>query len=123
MISEIENAMVARLRDGLGRMVSAVGSYDGALDDVGAIAHVLPACWVTFLGVQQTRPWVEEALDNGRWPAPEGENDPDRLFADYQGRLERPWPMHERTGLAYHLDDHPAVVAQDIVTTRAKDHD
>ncbi|WP_438805423.1 hypothetical protein [Sodalis sp. (in: enterobacteria)] len=34
-----------------------------------------------------------------------------------------PWPIHERTGLAYHLDDPPAVVAQDIVTTRAKDHD
>ncbi|WP_050747481.1 phage protein Gp37 [Sodalis glossinidius] len=46
--------------------------------------------------------WVEEALDNGRWPAPEGDNDPDRLFADHQGRLDTPWPMHERTGLAYH---------------------
>lgn len=215
MISEIENAMMARLKDGLGRMVSSVGSYGGELEDVGAIARVLPACWVTFLGVQQTRPvsthkhrfyttgrfsvllaaysvreeaaqrkggpardevgcnrliravrrlmsrqdmglpvepllpgrvrslfstrlnsdalaayacefdtvWVEEALDNGRWPAPEGDNDPDRLFADYQGRLDTPWPMHERTGLAYHLDDQPAVVAQDLVTMRAKDPD
>lgn len=56
MISEIENAMMARLKDGLGRMVSSVGSYGGELEDVGAIARVLPACWVTFLGVQQTRP-------------------------------------------------------------------
>lgn len=67
--------------------------------------------------------WVEEALDNGRWLAPESDNDPDRLFADYQGRLDTSWPMHERTGLAYHLDDQPAVVAQDIVTIRAKDPD
>ncbi|MFT4466260.1 MAG: phage protein Gp37 [Sodalis sp. (in: enterobacteria)] len=67
--------------------------------------------------------WVEEALDNGRWPAPESDNDPDRLFADYQGRLDRPWPMHERTGLAYHLEGQPTVASQDIVTTRAKDHD
>ncbi|WP_438805422.1 phage protein Gp37 [Sodalis sp. (in: enterobacteria)] len=54
MISEIENAMMARLKAGLGRMVSAVGSYGGKLEDVGAITRVLPACWVTFLGVQQT---------------------------------------------------------------------
>ncbi|MGL9774403.1 MAG: phage protein Gp37 [Sodalis sp. (in: enterobacteria)] len=32
------------------------GSYGGALEGVGAIARVLPACWVTFLGVQQTQP-------------------------------------------------------------------
>lgn len=47
MISEIENAMMARLKDGLGRMVSSVGSYGGELEDVGAIARVLPACATT----------------------------------------------------------------------------
>ncbi|WP_148203410.1 phage protein Gp37 [Sodalis glossinidius] len=41
MISEIENAMMVRLKDGLGRMVYSVGSYGGELEDVGAIASLL----------------------------------------------------------------------------------
>ncbi|MFT4466262.1 MAG: phage protein Gp37 [Sodalis sp. (in: enterobacteria)] len=41
MISEIENAMMARLKEGLGRMVYSVGSYGGELDDVGTIARLL----------------------------------------------------------------------------------
>lgn len=67
--------------------------------------------------------WIEEALECGHWPAPEGDDDPDRVFAWYRGRLDKPYPMHESTGLAYHLDGQGPTVAQDIIFTEAKDHD
>ncbi|MXP50782.1 DUF1834 family protein [Pantoea sp. Eser] len=45
--------------------------------------------------------WYEDALDNGRWPAPEGDNDPDQVFARYLGRLNTalPGPRHHSCGL------------------------
>lgn len=55
MITETETAILARLKDGLGRMVMDVSSYGGQLDDVGKIARRLPAVWVTFGGITGTR--------------------------------------------------------------------
>lgn len=57
MITEIENALIARLRPGMGRMTRDVTSYGGELDqDIGEIARSLPAIWVTFGGVSKTEP-------------------------------------------------------------------
>ncbi|NIG88531.1 DUF1834 family protein [Serratia symbiotica] len=67
--------------------------------------------------------WIEEALECGHWPAPDGGDDPDRVFAWYRGRLDKPYPMHESTGLTYHLDGKGPAVAQDNISTEAKDHD
>ncbi|WP_304680234.1 phage protein Gp37 [Neisseria blantyrii] len=50
MITEIEQAMVARLSQGLGRMVRTVKSYGGELEDLGAQIMTLPAVWVTYAG-------------------------------------------------------------------------
>ncbi|MEB0964965.1 DUF1834 family protein [Citrobacter braakii] len=55
MISEIELALVERLRGGLGHMVQEVGTYAGELDgDPGRIVRCLPAAWVTFGGIVKT---------------------------------------------------------------------
>lgn len=60
MITQTENAIIARLRDGLGvgsgRMVFEVASYGGHLDDLGQIVRQLPAVWVEFAGVQSSKP-------------------------------------------------------------------
>lgn len=36
--------------------------------------------------------WIEEALDNGRFPAPENEADPDYLFVRHAAKLDEPYP-------------------------------
>lgn len=55
MIIQTERAICERLRQGLGRMSSAVRSYGGELDgDIAEIARQLPAVWVTFGGIQKT---------------------------------------------------------------------
>lgn len=55
MISEIELALVGRLRCGLGHMVREVCTYAGELDeDPGRIVRSLPAAWVTFGGIVKT---------------------------------------------------------------------
>lgn len=55
MIIQTERAICERLRQGLGRMSSAVRSYGGELDgDLAEIARQLPAVWVTFGGIQKT---------------------------------------------------------------------
>jgi phage gp37-like protein len=213
MITLTENAIVERLRLGLGKMAKEVNSYGGELEDMGAVVHILPAVWVTFLGVQGTKPvsthrkkfyvtgrfsvmvacynvreetarrqggpmginrdepgsnllirsirrlltrqdfglkieplmpgrvrnlfnsamnhkalsayacefdtvWVEEALDNARWPAPESDADDDYAFQYYGGKLDKPWPMHESTGMAYRLPGQSGNAAEDIVETR-----
>ncbi|SPW34068.1 Mu-like prophage protein gp37 [Edwardsiella tarda] len=47
MITEIENAVIARLTAGMGRMVREVFSYGGELDqDLGNMVRCLPAAWV-----------------------------------------------------------------------------
>lgn len=50
MITKIEQAMVERLRRGLGRMVRTVKSYNGEVDDLAAQIMTLPAVWVTYGG-------------------------------------------------------------------------
>ncbi|WP_103035228.1 DUF1834 family protein [Castellaniella caeni] len=184
--TRIERAIVARLREGLGKMVRACDSYGGELDDdLGNVITLLPAVWVTFGGINDTKPvstarqkyrvsgtwvvmigektnvrgnqpgrqggpmitevgtypllyavrrllsgqdlgieidqlrpgrvrtlfntrvsqtpmtafaaefradWIEAALDNGRWPAPEGIDDLDALFARHAGRTDTPYP-------------------------------
>lgn len=218
MITLTENAIVERLRLGLGKMAKEVNSYGGELEDMGAIVHVLPGVWVTFLGVQGSKPvsthrnkfyvtgrfsvmvacynvreeaarrqggpmginrdepgsnllirsirrlltrqdfglkieplmpgrvrnlfnsalnhkalsayacefdtvWVEEALDNGRWPAPESEVEDDYAFAYFGGKLDKPWPMHESTGLAYRFPGQNVTVAEDILETKKDEQD
>ncbi|MFY3986066.1 phage protein Gp37 [Achromobacter xylosoxidans] len=57
IISRIQAAMVERLTLGLGRLVKSVTTYGGELDDdLGAVVRRLPAVWVAFLGIQDTRP-------------------------------------------------------------------
>jgi Mu-like prophage protein gp37 len=50
VITKIEQAMVDRLRRGLGRMVRTVKSYNGEVDDLAAQIMTLPAVWVTYGG-------------------------------------------------------------------------
>lgn len=53
---QVEQAIIARLREGLGNMVRQVVSYSGEMDDdLGAIARTLPAVWVTFGGIQSSK--------------------------------------------------------------------
>ncbi|RNM18217.1 DUF1834 family protein [Dickeya undicola] len=55
MIKDIELAIIDRLRRGLGRIAPTVCSYGGELDGEPAeIARAMPACWVTFGGIQKT---------------------------------------------------------------------
>lgn len=57
MIAAIETALIARLQLGLGQMVHQVASYSGELDDdLGQVVRCLPAAWVTFGGITDTRP-------------------------------------------------------------------
>lgn len=58
IITAVENAMVDRLRRGLGRMVRQVSTYGGEFDDDGLadVVRNLPAAWVTFGGVRKTAP-------------------------------------------------------------------
>ncbi|GHD63857.1 DUF1834 family protein [Jeongeupia chitinilytica] len=57
ILTQIEDAVIARLRLGLGRMVKEVGCYGGELDEAlpDAIRR-FPAAWVTFGGVSKTEP-------------------------------------------------------------------
>lgn len=56
MITAIELALVDRLTRGLGQMVREVATYSGELDgDIGDIVRCLPAVWVTFGGITNTR--------------------------------------------------------------------
>lgn len=50
MITKIEQAMVERLKRGLGQMVRTVKSYNGEVDDLAAQIMTLPAVWVTYGG-------------------------------------------------------------------------
>ncbi|MCI4235941.1 DUF1834 family protein [Dickeya dianthicola] len=54
-IKDIELAIIDRLKRGLGRIAPTVCSYGGELDGEPAeIARAIPACWVTFGGIQKT---------------------------------------------------------------------
>ena len=52
-LTDIELAMVERLRKGLGKLVTTVETYGGELDDEGLyqVVQQMPACWVTFAGI------------------------------------------------------------------------
>lgn len=50
MITKIEQAIVERLKRGLGQMVRTVKSYNGEADDLAAQIMTLPAVWVTYGG-------------------------------------------------------------------------
>lgn len=55
IITQTEQAICQRLRQGLGKMCSDVRSYGGELDgEPEEIARQLPAVWVTFGGIQKT---------------------------------------------------------------------
>lgn len=218
MITQTENAIVERLRLGLGKMAKEVNTYGGQLENMGDVVHILPAVWVTFLGIQGSKAvsthrnkfyvtgrfsvmvacynvreetarrqggpagknfdepgsnllvksvrrlltrqdfglaieplmpgrvrnlfnaalnhkalaayacefdtvWVEDALDNERWPAPESDSDDDYPFQYYGGKLDKPWPMHESTGMGYRLPGQNSDVAGDIVETKNDEQD
>ncbi|EBZ1172219.1 DUF1834 family protein [Salmonella enterica subsp. enterica serovar Give] len=55
VITQIEQAIVTRLKQGLGRMVREVSSYGGEMDGEPAeVIRQLPGVWVTFGGIQKT---------------------------------------------------------------------
>ncbi|EBP4586580.1 DUF1834 family protein, partial [Salmonella enterica] len=51
-----EEAIIARLSQGLGDMVNEVASYGGEFDgdDPGRVVASLPAVWVTFGGITRS---------------------------------------------------------------------
>ncbi|WP_208952515.1 DUF1834 family protein [Rahnella sp. ChDrAdgB13] len=63
--------------------------------------------------------WYEDALENGRWPAPEGSSDPDYVFAQYCGRLDKPYPAHDSTAGTFTTPS--GVTVTDVVKTEKKD--
>lgn len=50
MLTAIEQAIVARLTDGLGHLVQSIKSYGGELEDMGNSTLRFPALWVTYGG-------------------------------------------------------------------------
>lgn len=55
-ITEIEQAMCARLSDGLGVMVTDVVSWDVMTDDLALILGRLPGAFITFTGITASVP-------------------------------------------------------------------
>lgn len=54
-LEQIEDALLDRLRRGLGRLVLSVDSYGGELDDMTAdVIRSFPAVWVTFGGITRS---------------------------------------------------------------------
>lgn len=57
LITRTEQAIIDRLKTGLGKMVTSVESYAGELDDeLAEVVRRFPAAWVTFGGVSKTEP-------------------------------------------------------------------
>ena len=55
MTTQVELAIIERLREGLGQMSIQVESYGGQLDDeLDNIVRAFPSVWVTFAGVTKT---------------------------------------------------------------------
>lgn len=53
IVTQIENAMITRLKLGLGTLVREVRTYSGELDgEPGNVIRQLPGVWVTFGGIQ-----------------------------------------------------------------------
>lgn len=58
ILIQTEDAIIARLRLGLGHMVQEVGSYGGELDEgLEEAIRRFPAAWVTFGGITKTEPY------------------------------------------------------------------
>lgn len=57
----------------------------------------------SVFAVEFSTKWIEETLDNLRWPAPQDADDPDQIFAQHQGKLDVPYPDLERVVLHTHL--------------------
>lgn len=56
MTTQVELAIVERLRLGLGRMAIQVESYGGQLDDnLENVVRAFPSVWVTFAGITNTK--------------------------------------------------------------------
>ena len=214
MIALIEAAIVQRLRQGLGKLVTGVHSYGGELDDEGLyqVVQQLPAAWVTFAGIDKTEAvktsrtkhkaeakfvvmvaarslrseeasraggighweigsyqliyavrrllanqdlglaidklqpravrtlfngrmerqeamsvyacefathWIEEALDNGRWPEiPPPPPHPDQIFVTYQAATSPPYPELKGANLHVHAPpDNPTPAIEAEVKT------
>lgn len=66
IITAVENAIVARLQKGLGKMVREVKTYGGEFDDEGLaeVVRTFPAAWVTFGGIKKTE---RVATDRKKW--------------------------------------------------------
>ncbi len=61
--------------------------------------------------------WVEEVLQNGRFPDQVGDGQPDDVFGRYDGQLGVPDPDWLHTGLNYYLQpDDGKPDAQDLIT-------
>lgn len=57
MTTQVELAIIERLRAGLGRMAIQVESYGGQLDDeLDNVVRAFPSVWVTFGGITSTKP-------------------------------------------------------------------
>ncbi|OHX21624.1 DUF1834 family protein [Chromobacterium sphagni] len=63
--------------------------------------------------------WLDEALDNGHWPAPLKDSDADALFSRFGGRLDDPSKNWQSTQLNFSLAGKPDVKAQDVVSQPA----
>lgn len=68
IITAVENAIVERLKVGLGKMVRQVSTYGGEFDDDGLadVVRNFPAAWVTFGGIKSTKP---VGTDRSKWKA------------------------------------------------------
>lgn len=56
MTTQVEQAIIERLRLGLGQMAIQVESYGGQLDDdLDNVVRAFPSVWVTFAGVTNTK--------------------------------------------------------------------
>lgn len=67
--------------------------------------------------------WIDDALDNGHWPAPESPDDADADFVRWAGRTEKPLPWHETMQMSYFLPGDDKPVVGDIIQNRTDDDD
>lgn len=63
--------------------------------------------------------WYEDTLENGHWPAPEVETDPDYDFVLWSGQLDTPWPEHDSTAGTFTTPS--GVTVTDVVKTEKDD--
>ena len=65
--------------------------------------------------------WIETALPNNTWPAPDNTGHPDIAFAAYQGRLDAPATDWLTVGLNFHLTpDDGKADSSDQLTLRSQ---